>query len=148
MLRLEGLRVPQDVLEEMALYLPAGVLDPAIPLPGNELLNGERFGLQEEADELRREVGSLIHFRLGFASSSLVTIIMGAVLGVVFRGSRALAAFGLGCVPFGTVTILMLMGRQLAENPGTEVIGAWVIWGGLVLVALADLIVLRFGVRR
>jgi hypothetical protein len=67
---------------------------------------------------------------------------------VIFRGSRALAAFGLACIPFGIVTILMLMGRQLTESSGTETIGPYVIWGGLALVGVTDGFILRFGVRR
>jgi lipopolysaccharide export LptBFGC system permease protein LptF len=147
-LRLDGLLLPQRVRDQMGRYGPAAVLDAGVALPEDSALAETRGTLRRSADKLRRKVGGLIHFRLGFASSALVTILMGAVLGVIFRGSRALAAFGLACIPFGIVTILMLMGRQLAENAGTETVGPYVIWGGLALVGLADGVILRFGVRR
>jgi len=147
-LRLEGMLLPQRVLDQMERYSPAAVINPGVALPGESTLEDARVDLRRSAEKLRRKVGGLIHFRLGFASSALVTILMGAALGVIFRGSRALAAFGLACIPFGTVTILMLMGRQLTESSSTEVIGPYVIWGGLALVGVADAFILRFGVRR
>ena len=147
-LRLDGLLVPASVLEQVEQYTPALVIDPDAALPTSDVLEDSRAGLRRAADKLRRKVGGLIHFRLGFASSPLVTILMGAALGVIFRGSRALAAFGLACIPFGIVTILMLMGRQLTESSGAEAIGPYVIWGGLALVGVADVIILWLGVRR
>jgi lipopolysaccharide export LptBFGC system permease protein LptF len=124
------------------------VIDPAAELPTNEDLALKRTELQDFAREQQRKITGLIHFRLGFASSALVTILMGAALGVAFRGSRALAAFGLACIPFGAVVIIMVMGRQLTESEATQTIGPFVIWAGLAFVALADIVILRLGVRR
>lgn len=73
---------------------------------------------------------------------------MGAALGVAFRGGRALAAFGLAAIPFGVVFVVLVAGRQTAEKPGTELLGAAIIWGGLLAVALGDALLLRVGVRR
>jgi lipopolysaccharide export LptBFGC system permease protein LptF len=111
-------------------------------------LSDKRIGLQKAGAKQRRKVSSLIHFRLGFTSSVLVTVLMAAALGVIFRGARALAAFGLACVPFGSVAILMVMARQLGEKEGTEMLGPILTWGGLACVAAADMLILRLGVRR
>ena len=146
--RLTGLVPPAKVVEEVSRFTPDQIVDPRVPLPGQELFSEQRAKLVTEAGKLRRKVKGLIHFRLGFSLSALVTVLMGAALGVMFRGARALAAFGLACIPFGIVTILMLMGRQLTEHPSTEAIGPYVIWAGLTFVAIADAIVLRVGVRR
>jgi hypothetical protein len=51
-------------------------------------------------------------------------------------------------VPFGIVCILIVMGRRLADNAGTEMIGVLVIWGGLAAVALVDAALVRLGVAR
>ncbi len=143
-----GLQIPPDIAQRVAAITPREVLDEAAALPGQEVFGEARSRVIADAAKLRRKVTGLIHFRLGYSLSALVTIVMGAALGVVFRGSRALAAFGLACIPFGTVTILMLMGRQLTEHEATETIGPLIIWGGLLLVALADVLILRVGVRR
>jgi hypothetical protein len=124
------------------------LLEPAIETPLSPELAEERARLVREGEQFVRRIRALIHFRLGYAGSALVTVLMAAALGVVFRGSRALAAFGLSCIPFGTVTLLAVMGRQLGEGASTAAAGPIVTWGGLGLVALIDLIILRLGVRR
>jgi len=147
-LSLDGLQVPQRVLDEMKTYTPAAVLNPEESLPIEGELVDARVKLWASAAKLQRKIAALVHFRLGYASSALVIILMGAALGVIFRGARMLAAFGLACIPFGSVTILMVMGRQLGEHEGTEAVGAAIIWGGLLLTAVADGFIIRFGVRR
>lgn len=107
-----------------------------------------RASLQKESQEVRRKVIGTLNFRLAFGSSALVTILMGAALGVVFRGAKALAAFGLAFIPFASVLIIMVMGRQLTETRATHVAGPYVIWGGLALGAVVDMVMLRMGVRR
>ncbi len=46
------------------------------------------------------------------------------------------------------VVIFMVMGRQLGENPGSQTAGAIVTWGGLLALLLADVLLVRLGVRR
>lgn len=145
---LSDLRLPPQVEQQVAEYTPERVLDPDEPLELNESLRERREGLQKRAGLFSRQINALIHFRLGFASSALVTVLMGAALGVIFQGARALAAFGLACIPLAIVTVFMLLGRTLAEGRQTVLIGLIVMWGGLALVAVADVVILRLGVRR
>ncbi len=147
-LSLDGAQVPDAVLEEVRQYTPAAVVDRAATIEAPQELANQRASLQNAADELRRKIVGTIHFRLGYTSSALVTVLMGAILGVIFRGARALAAFALAMIPFFSVTILMVLGRQLTEDEMTTSIGPAVTWGGLVLVLIADLVILRVGVRR
>lgn len=152
--RIDGLRIPETILAELQEITPQRVADRSTTLPIDESLDwGKALAAQrrELADKVaaeRRKVISVLHFRMSFAGSALVTVLMGAALGVLFRGGQALAAFGIACIPLGAVTILIMMGRQLAENAGGETVGALVIWGGLALVALADGLILLIGVKR
>ena len=145
---LDNALLPQEVKDEVALITRRAVVDPSVDLGLNEEMLDKRIGLQRATAAFRRKVAALIHFRLGFSSSVLVTVLMGAALGVIFRGARTLAAFGLACVPFAIVGIMMLMGRQLGEHAGTEAVGVAIIWGGLLMIAAADGLILRIGVRR
>lgn len=152
--RIDGLRMPAWILDQVAEVTPERLTDPAFALavdaaaPGAEGLSEKRAELVKQAAREKRKIDSVLHFRMSYAGSSLVTIVMGAALGVIFRGSQALAAFGLASVPFGAVTLLVIMGRRLAEDAGGEAVGAAIIWGGLGAVGLADLLVLWLGVRR
>lgn len=140
--------IPDVVLSEVAELTAPRLLDPNAALGLPPELEDSRAGVRREADRQLRKINATLHFRHAFPASALVTLFLGAALGIVFRGARALAAFGLACVPFGVVLILMLMGRQLSEGAGTENIGPWVTWGGLGLVALVDMVVIWLGVRR
>lgn len=146
--RLENLVPPDEILERIRACTPQAVLDPKVVLPPDPELEKSRKRLWSQALELQRKIEGVIHFRFSFALSALVTIIMGAALGVMFRGSRALAAFGLACVPFAIVAVLIFVGKQMVESEGGQNVGPFLIWGGLALVGLADAVILRVGVRR
>lgn len=139
---------PEAVIAELAKLPDAALLDPQTELALPENLAERREKLIEEAGALRRKMGAVMHFRLGFASSALVTVIMAAALGVTFRGARALAAFGLSCLPYSAVLLVMVMARQMGEKPATEYLGPLLTWGGLAAVAVIDVVILRVGVRR
>lgn len=138
---------PADVLATESAITDARLIDELDTFPVVELQkDAER--LQRRAHKLRRKAVGQIHTRLCYAASSLVTIPLAAALGLIFRGSRALGAFGLACVPFGSVMLVVLAGKQMTDSAGSHAIGPWVIWGGLAAGALATLIVLLRGVRR
>lgn len=145
---LDGVQIPADILNALDDVPPSYVLDPNQPLQLTTDLADKRVGLQRAAAALRRKIGATIHFRLGYATSILVTALMGAALGVIFRGSRALAALFLSLIPFVSVMLLMVMGRQLAEDASASPFGVPVIWGSLLAGLVADFVILRVGVRR
>ncbi len=139
---------PEVAWADVEEFTPAVVVNPAVPLPTNAHFDERRLGLQKAARRMERRVAATINFRLGYTASVLVTLLMGAALGVIFRGARVLAAFALAMIPFFSVTILMVLGRQLTEDEQTTAVGPLVTWGGLVLVLVADGLILRLGVRR
>ncbi|HPM25313.1 MAG TPA: LptF/LptG family permease, partial [Phycisphaerae bacterium] len=147
-LNLDRLHIPPEVVQDAQRVTAAAVLDPDVDLPLDQALGDRRIGLQKSAQQLLRKIVGTINFRLSYCSSALVTLLMGAALGIIFRGSRALAAFGLALIPFFVVLILLVLGRQLTEDPHISPIGPFVTWGGLVLMLLADGMILRLGVRR
>lgn len=145
---IDGVSFPDGIFRGLQDVTPANVIDPCVPLALPEALEARRAGLQASAEKLRRKVAATIHFRLGLSASVLVTLLMGAALGVIFRGAAPLSAFGLAFVPVVIVVIFMVMGRQLGENPGSQTAGAIVTWGGLLALLLADVLLVRLGVRR
>lgn len=146
---LEDLGAPTAVLDQVDSRSPRDLIDPSVDLglAGTELAT-KRAKLGQLALTTRREALALFHFRFGFAASAIVTILMGAALGVAFKGGRALAAFGLAAIPLGLIAVLLMMGRNTGERAGGELIGAAITWGGLAAIAIADIIIMRLGVRR
>ena len=71
-----------------------------------------------------------------------------AILGVMFRGARMLSAFGLACIPFAAVAVVILVGKQVIEGTPSPNLGIAIIWAGLAATALGDGLLLATGVRR
>ncbi len=139
---------PDQMVPEHRVPTPAEIRDPDVALALPESFEQRRIGLQKGTARMERKLAGTIHFRLGSTASALVILIMGAALGVIFRGARALAAFALAMVPFFCVTVVMALGQQLTHHEQTHYLGPFITWGGLGVVALTDLCIIWFGVRR
>lgn len=94
------------------------------------------------------EINSIIHSRLAFSVSVLVMLVLSAGLGIIYRGGQMLTAFVIAFLPGMFTVVMNIMGRQLAENSGTAMIGISVIWGGIALLAVLDGLVLTKFLRR
>ncbi|HUU22679.1 MAG TPA: LptF/LptG family permease [Phycisphaerae bacterium] len=84
------------------------------------------------------KVEAEIHQRLAYGLSCVFTVMIGAALGLLFRGGQLLAAAALAAIPTAVVWMASLMGRQLIANtdvPASH--GIAVIWAGFGLLALA-----------
>jgi lipopolysaccharide export LptBFGC system permease protein LptF len=141
-------RIPPHILARLQDYTEEVVFNPAAELPFNPELTAARQRLLTDAAAQQRKMSSNIQFRLGVACSALVTVLMAAALGAIFRGSQALAAFGLACIPFGAAALAIVMARSLGEKPDLEFLSPLITWAGLGLIGVLDVFILRVGVRR
>lgn len=147
-LNIDQLVLPDEVVRELEDYTPAALVTPSVALPIDAQFGDNRVSLGKAAAQMKRKIVATLNFRMGYTSSVLVTLVMGAALGIIFRGSRALAAFALALIPFFSVLFVMMLGRQLTEDMKLTDVGPWVTWGGLALGLVADGVILRLGVRR
>ncbi len=145
---LDGALVPEQVITQLDQITPAAILDPAATIEVPARFEEQRIGLQKSAGRWQRKIAATIHARLGYISSVLVTVLMGAALGVIFRGARMLAAVGFSLIPFFSVGILMMLGNHLTKDASTTMIGPLVIWGGLATLLWGNLLLMWLGVRR
>lgn len=89
-----------------------------------------------------------LHSRLAFSTSVLVMLVLAAALAIIFRGGQLLTAFVISFLPGLLVVVMNIAGRQLAEKPPTHLVGLLVIWAGIGLIAVADVVVLSKFLRR
>jgi hypothetical protein len=83
--------------------------------------------------------------RFAYSLCPLVLVVLGAALGVIVRGGQVLTAFGISFIPALFVLVTIIMGRQLAEQVNTAVIGLVILWAGIAVIgALNPLIIGRF----
>lgn len=121
--------------------------------PGKPLFLGERVAeareyFNRELDGQVRAIIGIIHARAAFSISCFALIILGAGLGIILRGGQAMVSFGISCIPFALVVVTIVMGRQMAQNEGTEIVGLAILWTGIGLVVLADILILFKWLRR
>lgn len=107
-----------------------------------------RSTAREKWDDTVREITAVLNERLVFSLSVLVLVLLGAALGIVMRGAHLLTAFGISFVPSLVVLVLVVMGKQLTGHAATADAGLAVMWSGLGLVALLDVVVLTRVLRR
>ncbi len=145
---LEPVPVSRSVLAQTAAVTDADLLDYRKPLGLPERIDARREGLAQTQLAMVRRLTTEIHSRFAFSASVLVLVVLGAALGVIFRGGQMLTAFVIAFLPGLFTTVMNVTGRQLSENQNTAMIGLAVIWTGIVLVAMADVVVLARFLRR
>lgn len=144
------------------ILAPAEVLDRAKRYPLEALLDDEsEFDLDdlsiefaqargETSDKRERVVNKCIaeiHSRFAFSTSAMVLLVLGAGLGIIFRGGHFVSAFGLSFIPMTIVVVLIVTGKQIS-TAGVPELGVPVIYLGCVLVLAANVVILGFILRR
>ena len=96
----------------------------------------------EKIPKLKSDLMAELHVRLAYGASCFLMVAMGAALGLVFRGGQFISAFALSAVPAAAVIIMLLMGKELVRNPANDdTFGLACIWGGIVLLSVANLVI-------
>jgi len=95
--------------------------------------------------KLKRDIISEMHTRAAYSLSCLLMVMLGGVLGLIFRGGHFVSALFTSMVPATMVIVTILMGKNIAQNPdilladnpyGATTMGLAVIWGGITLLAI------------
>jgi len=146
---IEGLRLPRGLRPEMA---EGGVLS-------HTSLEAISSALQARpspmlADFIRRldrkkyktfvKIKGIIHSRLVFGIGCIPMILIGIGLGIVQRGGHLLSAFAASCIPSVILTVGIISGKHVAENPDSTVtMGLSIMWTGLGFLGLLTLAIFR-----
>lgn len=118
------------------------------PLGYGTRVEDARIATRRDMVDLGLDIAGIIHSRLAFSASVLVTLVLAAALGIICRGGQLMTAFAISFIPGLLVVVMNLMGRQLSEKFSTHLAGIIVIWAAIGLVAIADAIVLTKFVKR
>jgi lipopolysaccharide export LptBFGC system permease protein LptF len=123
------------------------LLSPKTMAPDDPLYARRADALEARGETIRRIVGAM-NERLAFSVSVLVLVILGAALGIIFRGAHVMTAFGISFVPTLFVIVTIVTGKQMSHNAGTYGLGISVMWSGIVVVAALDVWTLMRVLRR
>ena len=138
---------PGDVMKQASMITLDELLSDNPSLDLNRQLSKSRGNVAKEKRDISGKCLAEIHSRASYSSSALVLLLLGAGLGIIFRGGHFVSAFGLSFIPVLVVVVMIMTGKQLS-SAGIEHFGVPVIWLGVTLVALADIMVLGKFLRR
>lgn len=144
----QAVPVSAELRQRAAGYRDDDLLAPETPLDLSPALDTRRKSLAKEVQGAVRRITGILHARAAFSASVLVLVPLGAALGIIFGGAQPLSAFGVSFLPALFVTVTIIMGRQLTENESTKILGMYVVWSGLALMLLVDVVVWTKVVRR
>ncbi|KPK76188.1 MAG: hypothetical protein AMJ79_07710 [Phycisphaerae bacterium SM23_30] len=102
----------------------------------------------DDCAELATEIRVEKHSRLAFGVSCVVLVILGTVLGIVFRSGHLLTAFGVSFIPAALCLITIFTGKHIAEKSATDITGILFLWSGIGAVLLADIFIYKSLAKR
>jgi len=141
-------RVPEIVVDKLKSLSDEQLLSSQLEVVNYPKIDANQRQVISRIGQTVRKITGVIHQRLAFTVSVLVLGILAASLGIIFSQSQILMSVGISMAPALAVLVTILMGKQLAENEGTALLGVVIIWGGLALVAALDAWVLLAKLRR
>lgn len=139
--------VPSEVVDRVAAMSTEALLAAGSRFEDPRLKDRYEAARAARGETARRIVAT-INERLAFSVSVVVLVILGAALGIIFRGSHVMVAFGISFAPSLLIIITIVMGKQMTYNAPTFALGLMVLWGGIALVAALDAWTLTRALRR
>ena len=144
------IRIPKDIREEIDKITPYQAYHNGGEgggLTDNPSIHGNLKWLNSDpVARLRRDIISEMHTRAAYSLSCLLMVMLGGVLGLIFRGGQFVSALVTATVPAVAVIVTILMGKNIAQNPDVLLadnpdvsiaMGITVIWGGIAVLAVA-----------
>ncbi len=142
--------VPAEIVAASKRIMPDELYDNAAGYSHFPVVHSRIKNLHDKIiPRLLDKVCAEIHQRLAYGISCLLMVMLGAALGLIFRGGEVLVAFAISAGPASVVIVVILMGKQLISNPGVPAeYGIAAIWGGIALLAAATVYVYAVPMRR
>jgi len=111
--------------------------------PSAELVNLQNT-LARKIHNTFAAIDAELHSRLVFGIGCITLIMFGIALGIILKGGHLLTAFAASVIPAVLLIVCIMMGRNIAKNPGTEAVwGIRLMWAGLVLLSAVALALYR-----
>ncbi len=140
--------IPESLVAAVTAMPLATLLEVDPSLSPSHPIQKRRAAAAHVRGQTLRRIDAVISERFAFSVSVFVLVILGAALGILFRGTQAIVSFGISFVPSLVVLVTIVTGKQLAQNEGTYLTGLGLMWVGIALVAALDVWILTKVVRR
>ncbi len=144
---LDPVHAATAVLDEMNTRSDEQILAYAGSSPVEALREaGDKVAVEQS--RTLRHISGVLHERAALSVSVFVLVFLGAALGIVFRGAHVMTSFCISFVPALVIIVTIVMGKQMAHNESTYLVGLCVLWSGILTAAALDVWVLGRVLRR
>lgn len=137
--------LPTTLQERLASgeYRPERLWNKKVKYDLGPVVEKQRKKLRRVRSKYLHQIWAEIHVRTVYSISVLVLAVLGAALGIIFRGGQVLVAFGISFVPTLFVILTTIVGKNIAKGEGTLVVGLAIMWCGLIAVTCLDYVVFK-----
>ena len=142
------IRLSSALVTQLEAMSDAELMQASRAVGADDPLGPARAAAEEARGETLRRIAGTVHERTAFSVSVVFLVILGVALGIVFRGSHVMTAFGISFVPSLVVIVTIVMGKQVTNNPASHGEGLWLLWSGVIIVVALDLFVVTKVLRR
>ncbi len=130
------------------LLAPRGLVRQVAGLNISELRPdpGLAVEIRKQERRVRREIVAELHRRGAFSVAGLLLVILGTLLGILFRSGHVLVAFGVSALPAMFAITMVIMGEQVATSSQSNIdhLGLWLIWtGNIVILGISGFVYAR-----
>ncbi len=142
--------LPPDVRDRVEKLRPADLCShPELHTRNAQILNEIRNLRDVQIPRLKDALLAELHSRVAYGVSCFLMVAMGAALGLLFRGGQFISAFAISAVPASAVITMLLMGKGMVRNQDLRPeLGLTCIWGGIILLGVANLFIYARLARR
>ncbi|MCH8964621.1 MAG: LptF/LptG family permease, partial [Planctomycetes bacterium] len=124
-------------------YADERLWDPAAKFGLGPQVDRQLKRLRKQRSKYLHQIYAEINVRTVYSISVLVLAVLGAALGIIYRGGHVLVAFGISFVPTLFVVVLTILGKNIAKGESTLLVGLGIMWLGLIVVTSVDYVVLK-----
>ena len=140
--------LPKNVVSAVMAATDSELLHRKEQLAPDDPVSSCRRQAVDVREETIRRIVVQINERFAFSISVVVLVVLGAALGIIFRGAHVMIAFGISFVPSLLIILAIVTGKQMAYNAPTFVVGLAVMWGVIGAVAALDVWIMMRVLRR
>lgn len=95
--------------------------------------------VRETFDAIRIETQVKLSFSLG----CILLILIGIALGIMLKGGHLLTAFGVSSIPAAILVICIIMGKNIAYQGESSLVGALLMWSGIGILSAMTVVLYR-----
>ncbi|MCJ7729171.1 MAG: LptF/LptG family permease [Sedimentisphaerales bacterium] len=114
-----------------------GFIASALKTKPGSALNSLQQKLKAKIRDTLAQIQAEVHSRLVFGIGCIPMIMIGIALGIIKKQGHLLSAFGASSIPAALLVVCIMMGKNIAKNPGSKTLsGILLMWMGLVVLSI------------